>query len=59
MKPIIFVCLLLMILTATSAWAGTKEEFMRLQSDVLAMQNQMREFEKTFSEKTEGLKSAE
>ena len=57
MKPITFVCLLLMIFAATSARAGTKEELMRLQSDVLAMQNQMREFEKTFSEKTEGLKS--
>ena len=30
---------------------------MRLQSDVLALQTQFREFEKTFTEKTDGLKS--
>jgi len=40
-----------------TAWAGTKEELMRLQNDVLALQNQMREFEKTFTEKIDGLKS--
>jgi tol-pal system protein YbgF len=45
------------MLLAAPARAGTKEELMRLQSDVLAMQNQIREFEKTFSEKTEGLRS--
>jgi tol-pal system protein YbgF len=57
MKPIIYVCLLIALLAATPARAGTKEELMRLQSDVLALQNQIREFEKTFSEKTEGLRS--
>ena len=57
MKPITYVCLLIVLLTATPARAGTKEELMRLQSDVLALQNQIREFEKTFSEKTEGLRS--
>ena len=51
-------CLLIAFLTALpSAQAGTKEEVMRLQNDVLAMQNQIREFEKTFSEKIDGLKS--
>jgi tol-pal system protein YbgF len=39
------------------AQAGTKEEIMRLQSDVLAMQNQIREFEKSLNERTDGLKS--
>jgi tol-pal system protein YbgF len=39
------------------AQAGTKEEIMRLQSDVLALQNQIREFEKSFNERTDGLKS--
>jgi tol-pal system protein YbgF len=37
--------------------AGTKEELVRLQSDILALQNQFRELEKTFSERTDGLKS--
>jgi tol-pal system protein YbgF len=37
--------------------AGTKEEILRLQSDVQAMQNQIRELEKNFNEKTDGLKS--
>jgi tol-pal system protein YbgF len=40
-----------------SVQAGTKEELVRLQSDVLALQNQIREFEKTFNERTDGLKS--
>ncbi len=40
-----------------SAKAGTKEELVRLQSDVLALQNQIREFDKSFSERLEGLKS--
>jgi len=51
-------CLLIALLTALpSLQAGTKEEVMRLQNDVLALQNQIREFEKTFSEKIDGLKS--
>jgi tol-pal system protein YbgF len=40
-----------------SSEAGTKEEVARLQNDVLTLQNQLREFDKTFSEKMEGLKS--
>jgi tol-pal system protein YbgF len=39
------------------AQAGTKEELARLQSDVLALQNQIREFDKNYNEKLEGLKS--
>ncbi len=51
-------CLLMVFLAALpAAQAGTKEELMRLQSDVLALQNQMREFEKTFNLRTDGLKS--
>jgi tol-pal system protein YbgF len=46
-----------MLLAATSARAGTKEELMRLQNDVQALQKQMREVEKTFSENSDGLKS--
>jgi tol-pal system protein YbgF len=40
-----------------AAQAGTKEELARLQSDVLALQNQIREFDKNYSERLEGLKS--
>ena len=43
--------------TQLTARAGTKEEIMRLQSDVLTMQNQIREFEKSFNEKLDGMKS--
>jgi tol-pal system protein YbgF len=51
-------CLLITFLVAVpSLKAGTKEELLRLQSDVLALQNQIREFEKTFNERTDGLKS--
>jgi tol-pal system protein YbgF len=58
MKSKFCFCLLTALLTALpSAQAGTKEELMRLQNDVLALQNQIREFEKTFSEKIDGLKS--
>jgi tol-pal system protein YbgF len=58
MKPKIYFCLLIAFAPGLSpAFAGTKEELMRLQSDVLALQNQMREFEKTLNERTDGLKS--
>jgi tol-pal system protein YbgF len=40
-----------------SAQAGTKEELVRLQNDVLALQNQIREFDKSYNERLEGLKS--
>jgi len=51
-------CLLMAFMAALpAAQAGTKEELMRLQSDVLALQNQIREFEKTFNLRTDGLKS--
>jgi tol-pal system protein YbgF len=40
-----------------AAQAGTKEELVRLQSDVLALQNQIREFDKNYNERLEGLKS--
>lgn len=58
MKRKLCPCLLLAFLAALPlAQAGTKEEIMRLQSDVLTLQNQIREFEKTFSERIDGLKS--
>ncbi|HYK89545.1 MAG TPA: tetratricopeptide repeat protein [Acidobacteriota bacterium] len=54
----VYICLIFMLLAATpSSQAGTKEELMRLQSDVLALQNQIRVIEKTFNEQAEGIKS--
>jgi tol-pal system protein YbgF len=53
----IFCVLMCLLVAGSSVRAGTKEEIMRLQSDVLALQTQFREFEKTFTEKTDGLKS--
>jgi uncharacterized protein YlxW (UPF0749 family) len=42
---------------ATSAHAGTKEDLARLQADVLALQNQIRQLEKTFAERADGIQS--
>ncbi len=39
------------------AQAGTKEELVRLQNDVITLQNQIRETEKNLTEKMDGLKS--
>jgi peptidoglycan hydrolase CwlO-like protein len=39
------------------AKAGTKEELVRLQNDVIALQNQIRESEKNLNERIDGLKS--
>ncbi len=47
----------LLLAVAPSAQAGTKEELMRLQSDVLALQNQIRIIEKTFNDQADGIKS--
>jgi tol-pal system protein YbgF len=58
MKRLLIFCLpACLLFFQPLAQAGTKEEIMRLQSDVLALQNQIREFEKSFSERTDGLKS--
>jgi tol-pal system protein YbgF len=58
MKRTILFCLLLALMSAgPSARAGTKEDLMRLSADVLALQNQLRELDKAYSEKIEGLKS--
>lgn len=58
MKHTFYLCLLSMLLVASnSAEGGTKEELVRLQSDVLALQNQIRSLEQTFSDQTQGLKS--
>jgi tol-pal system protein YbgF len=52
-----FPLLIMITVLMSPAWAGTKEELARLQSDVLALQNQMRLLEKTFREQTDNLKS--
>ncbi len=57
MKRIAQLCLIVMLGVATSARAGTKEELVRLQADVLALQNQVRQLEKTFTERTDGIRS--
>ncbi len=56
-RTIVIVLLNLAWACAPLAQAGTKEELVRLQNDVLALQNQVREFDKNYSEKLEGLKS--
>jgi tol-pal system protein YbgF len=53
--PLFMACAL--ICFPCSSRAGVKEELMRLQSDVLAMQNQIRLLEKTFKEQTDGLRT--
>jgi tol-pal system protein YbgF len=58
MNQKIFLCILIIFSAVLpKASAGTKEELLRLQNDVLALQTQIREFEKSFNEKTDGLKS--
>jgi tol-pal system protein YbgF len=58
MKRIIYFCFAIALLAAlSSASAGTKEEIERLQADVLALQNQIRELDKNFNEKADGIKS--
>jgi tol-pal system protein YbgF len=56
--PYIFFAAVIMLLVSFSpARAGTKEELVRLQSDVLAMQNQLRVMEKAIADQNEALKS--
>ncbi len=58
MKRTIYFCVIIVLLaTSSTAFGGTKEEILRLQSDVQAMQNQIRMLEKTLKEQTDGLRS--
>lgn len=52
-----FFCLLILLGALPPVHAGTKEELVRLQNDVLALQNQFRELEKALNEKTDGIRS--
>lgn len=49
--------LMMLLLAAVTCVAGTKEELVRLQSDVLTLQNQLRLLENSFNEQIQGLKS--
>ncbi len=49
--------ILFLLAASPVASSGTKEELIRLQSDVLALQKQMMVFEKTFADQTQSLKS--
>lgn len=58
MKKIIRVGYLIIALgTTSSVQGGTKEEIVRLQSDVLALQTQIRNLDKTFTDQMGSLKS--
>ena len=58
MRRLLYVCSIIILLApASPARAGTKEEIMRLQSDVLALQNQVRIMQQTLNERADGLKS--
>ncbi len=58
MKQAVLICLVAALTAfSPSAQAGTKEEILRLQNDVLALSNQLRLLEKSFNEKSDGLKS--
>lgn len=56
-KSIFFYFLILFLAITASLQAGTKEELMRLQNDVMTLQNQFREFEKILNDNNSGLKS--
>jgi len=58
MKPLTFsLSVFLFLAFSVSLQAGTKEELMRLQNDVITLQNQFREFERILNENNSGIKS--
>jgi tol-pal system protein YbgF len=52
-----FFLTIVFLMLVPSLQAGTKEELMRLQSDVLALQKQLQELDKTYNERMDGLRS--
>jgi tol-pal system protein YbgF len=56
-RKTLFCLLISLVFLLPQALAGTKEEIMRLQSDVNALTVQFRDFDKKYDERTEGLKS--
>jgi TolA-binding protein len=57
MKRIPYLMIVLLFIVSSTAFGGTKEELMRLQNDVLALQNQLRLLDKTLREQTDGIRS--
>jgi tol-pal system protein YbgF len=57
MKRIPYLLIILLLIVSSTAFGGTKEELMRLQNDVLALQNQLRLLDKTLREQTDGIRS--
>lgn len=57
MKKIGYLFIIMVLGVASTAQAGVKEELVRLQADVLALQNQLRLLEKNFSERTDAIRS--
>ena len=58
MKPFTFsLFVALFIALSATSQAGTKEELMRLQNDVITLQNQFREFERVLNENNSGVKT--
>jgi tol-pal system protein YbgF len=52
-----FFLTIVLLLAMPLLQAGTKEELMRLQNDVLALQKQIQEIDKTYNERMDGIKS--
>ncbi len=57
MKRIPYLFIICVLGIAATAQAGVKEELVRLQADVLALKNQISLLEKTFTERTDGIRS--
>jgi tol-pal system protein YbgF len=57
MKKFGYLFVIMILGIASTAQAGVKEELVRLQADVLALQNQMRLLEKNFTERTDAIRS--
>jgi tol-pal system protein YbgF len=57
MKKIPYFFIIGLLGVATTAQAGVKEELIRLQADVLALKNQISMLEKTFTERTDSIRS--
>ena len=57
MKRIVYLFIIGFLGVASTAQAGVKEELIRLQADVLALKNQISMIDKTFTERTDSIRS--
>ena len=57
MKRIVYLFIVGFLGVASTAQAGVKEELIRLQADVLALKNQISMIDKTFTERTDSIRS--